>query len=138
VTTVVDNVVAANNSPFTTAQLKDFFEGTYTLYKEGNAGLDNLILYTFGGWPVQTGVRYADMLYACLADDGVYGNAFYSAGSTFGVTYLVPGLKLVLFGYGAQSTSRGNVCTGAQQRAVANITSPNDNVIYGTGRITVS
>ena len=137
VTAIVDSVTAANNSPLTTAQLKEFLEGTYTLYKQTDAGLNNLILYTFGGWPVQTGARYADMLYACL-QDGVYGNAYYSTGSSFSVTYSVPGLKLVLAGYGAQSTSRGNVCTGAQQQAVANITSPNDNVIYGTGRITVS
>ena len=136
VTAVVDSISRSVNSPFSTAQLKAFLEGTYTLYKT-DVGLQNLIVYTFGGWPTQTGSRYADMLYVCEDSTG-FGNAYYSPGTTCSISYVEPGLRLNLFCYGAQSTSRGNVCTGAQQQVFGEITSSNDRIVHGTGRMTVS
>jgi len=77
VTAVVDGVASYGNSSFSAAELKSFFEGTYVLNKT-NIGSDSLVGYTFGGWPVQVGPRYADMIYDCRTS----GSAFTGSGTT--------------------------------------------------------
>jgi hypothetical protein len=131
VTAIVDNVTANQNSPFTAEQLKSFFEGTYVLDKT-DVGAANLVFYTFGGWPVQVGSRYADMVYDCRTG----GNAFIGDPTTCTVIYKSGSLVLTLFCYASQGTALGNVCSGSQQRVVGLISYGNQAI--GEGRMTVS
>lgn len=131
VTAVVDNIVLipSPTNPFTLEQLNDWLAGTYILEKT-DIGVNYLVAYTFGGWPNPTGSRSADMLYDCR----VAGDSFIDpqGGPVCTVSYRQPGFEIKLFCYPPQSTQRGNVCTGVEERAFGTITNA------CTARMTVS
>jgi hypothetical protein len=137
VTAVVDNIVlrASPTNPFTLEQLNGWLAGTYILDKT-DIGASGLVYYQFGGYPVPTGSRSADMLYAC----SVAGDSFIDpqGGPVCTVSYRQPGFEIKLFCYPPQSTQRGNVCTGTEERAFGNIIGGSTNILAGTGRMTVS
>jgi hypothetical protein len=136
VTAVVDNIVLNPNpsNPFTIDQLNGWLAGTYVLNKTdiGNA---DLVAYTFGGFPVPIGSRSVDIIYDCRVSGSSYIDT--QGGPVCTVTYRQPGFEIKLFCFPTQSTQRGNVCDGTEERASGNIFSTG-NILAGTGRMTVS
>jgi hypothetical protein len=134
VSAVIDNIVLHPNpnNPFTLAQLNGWLAGTYVLNKTdiGNA---DIVYYQFGGWPVPTGSRYADMNYRCSTG----GQSGGGSGPICTVSYNQPGFEIKMSCGPAESTQRGNVCTETPEIAFGNIIS-NGNFLAGTARMTVS
>jgi hypothetical protein len=135
VTAVVDNIVLnpSPTNPLTLDQLNGWLAGTYILEKT-DVGIDYLVAYTFGGWPSQTGSRGASMLYDCR----VAGDSHIDpqGGPVCEVSYRQPGFGINLRCYPAQSTQRGNVCNGTEERAFGSILA--GTLLAGTARMTVS
>jgi hypothetical protein len=133
VTAVVDNIVLTSDptTPFTLAQLNGWLAGTYVLNKT-DVGNPDIVYYQFGGWPVPTGSRYADMNYNCTFG----GQSGGGSGPICTVSYKQPGFEIKLYCYSTESLQRGNVCDGTEERSFGSILA--GRLFAGTARMTVS
>jgi hypothetical protein len=134
VTAVVDDIILTTdpNTPFTLDQLNGWLAGTYVLNKT-DIGNPDIVYYQFGGWPVQTGSRYADMIYVCsrAGDSGLV------PGPTCTVSYNQHGFEAKVFCYSNRSTQQGNICNGIAEIAFGDILTTG-RLFAGTARMTVS